>query len=877
MAKVTSSWARPIQGVSQQPEKIRREGQCTTQINMIPSVVDGLKKRIGTTAIDRILSTLHIDSKIHHYRRGEVEEYIIIIEPTSPPRIFSMDGLEHTVVITNGDYSSVTNPLTSLSLQTISDFTFIVNNTINTEMRGDVAPALINEALIYTQFATYGRTYQVKVNGLVEAEFTTPDGDLPEHISEVDTTRVASQLVAGNVWESGTQVGTTSGASEGYDINLDTYTHSEYTLPVGARHLITVRTSDDTSVNPSSILSDAGGDVITFPVGELSVGASYTSYYEIPTGGGLGTLVDFDVIQTGNVIHIKRTDGGSFTVDTVDGADGTDLIAVKGIITKTSLLPPYAPDDFKIKVQASGTSEDQAYWLRAIGVDGDTVKWVEDIAPEALIGFDKSTMPHVLVRDSIDEFGISTFTLREGDWIDRDVGDDESNPLPSFITTPSTPINSIGLIQNRIYVTSGEAVIMTRGDGNFFDFFRLTTQVAADTDPIDVYADSNQINNLLHSVVLDGDLVFFSPAAQFLMKGDQPLTKANATLKRTNTFKSQSQVSPVAAGENIFFPFSYGRFTGIREYFTDSITDTKRARPITEHVDQYLSGDVRHMATDPNNNWLVVSTDGAANKLYVYNWLWLGDEKVQSAWHEWEWDEDEQIRYMEFSSNFLYILIERPEGVYLESIDLGDPDSIGLLHPVRLDRQSVITATKVDDYFEWTDPLPDDDESVLEFVKTTGCYDSDKGTTVTFERIGGKIRTYDDLSDSTSCSLIAGRKYTSTYIPTPPVVKDYKDRVIGIDKLMMSRLFINYERTGHITVEITDRLDVTRSYSFNGRFFGAPNNKVGFAPLIDGQYQVPVMQKADRITITLKTDSHLPFQLRDIEWSGQFNQRGRRI
>ena len=75
--------------------------------------------------------------------------------------------------------------------------------------------------------------------------------------------------------------------------------------------------------------------------------------------------------------------------------------------------------------------------------------------------------------------------------------------------------------------------------------------------------------------------MFFSSTSQFILNADGVLTD-NAGLAQATSFKSNLAVNPVASGDGIYFTFDYGRFTGIREFFTDSISDTKKARPITE-------------------------------------------------------------------------------------------------------------------------------------------------------------------------------------------------------------------------------------------------------------------------------------------------------
>lgn len=586
----------------------------------------------------------------------------------------------------------------------------------------------------------------------------------------------------------------------------------------------------------------------------------------------------YNLVLKDNCIYISRIDGGSFTIRVEDDVDGANAIAIYKEIDKVSLLPNFAPANFKVQVKPPGgnTSENAAYWLQATTVDGSSgnnMTWNESIAPGIKLGMDKSTMPHVLVRESI-AAGVATFTLRQGEWEEREVGDDRTNPLPSFV---GDTIKSMGIMQNRLYFTSGESVIMSRS-GNFFSFFRTTAQASLETDPIDIYADSEQINFLKASVGSDGDLVFFSEQAQFILPGDKALTASNAVLRKTTDFEASLNVRPVASGDNIFFAFNYGQYAGVREYFTDSVTDSKRARPVTDHVKEYIVGTPRIMVSSTNLNLLVIRADDEST-LYVYDWLWQGAEKAQSAWGKILFDSGDKIRHMAFNDDQLRIIIERDgQTVECESVDLGDVDSEGLTFPVRLDRMQYLPMTKpADQPWEMTDPYPYVDVEDLVLVRSTGCYDEEKGTKVNFERSGGKLISYDDLAASGPVYVIAGRTYKCRYQPTNPVVKDKNGQAMNLDKLTVGAYYVNYNTTGDIRARVKDKYGNVRETEYGNRTLGGPENLIGFAPLVEGQHRIPIRKKSDQFELVLITESHIPLAIRDFSFNGNLNRRGQRI
>ena len=779
MALTTSAWGRPIQGVSQQPPKVRLEGQCEVQENAISSAVNGLYRRPGTRRINDLDQNFHPNTKFHYYNRGGGERYIIAIEPGQAPVIFDDEG-DSLVVEMDAptSYLSSSNPFIDLKLSTISDFTFIANKGVTPQEDSETSDPLSNTAIVYCQFADYGRTYRIVINGSTEASMKTPDGSESEHIEEVDTTVIATRL-----------------------------------------------------------------------------------------NNQLSTLSGFSTTRVGNTIFISRDNGNSFSVRTEDGADGKDLIAIFHSVSTVDSLPPNAPENYRIEILGQGGGD--RYWLRAEGQDAGTVRWIETVAPGIPYRLDASTMPHALVRDRF-VGGKAVFKFIRIDWDEREVGDSRTNPMPSFVQDQE-PIRSVGTFQNRLFFTAGESVVYSQSNF-FFNFFKTTVREDLDDSPVDVFADTNQVNLLENSAVLDGDVVFFSENGQFLQSGDNPMTQENATLRYASSFENTVEAAPVAAGDVIFFPFEYGRFTGIREFYTDSLTDTKRARPVTDHVDQYIQGKARLLATSTNRNQLLVLADDP-DVVYVYAWIWEGQERVQSSWSIWRFP-DSVIKFMAYDKETIFFVIERGGVTSIEYIETGDPDDIGLCFPVRLDKRFYTQATKLPSG-EWEFESPYEGDVV--FVRGEGTTDS--GVSVDAVHLGGtSYITNEDLGNGAeSVELIGGLEYETIFEPTMPFIRDNSGKVIDTDRLIINDVNINYDLTGLFFVQVKNDWGFEREYLFNGRRIGDISNIIGFAPLEPGQFSFPIRQDSDKTSFQIRTSSHLPFQLRDMEWRGRFRQRGRRV
>lgn len=863
MGKKSGSWDRPIQGVSQQTDKDRISGQCTLQENFIPSPLYGLERRVGTKHIKKVLDALDSKSLVYSYSRGGNEDYFVIIEPDSTPRVFDLEGNERVVNVgmTEEAYYKVIDPFSSLRLATIADFTFILNTNMEVEADETVTPLNPSIAIVYCQFANYGRDYVITANGVQIAKYTTRDGSVSSHIEDIKTNRVAEVLAS--------QITTSTAIFE---------SHLSYVSGTD------IKVSTD---NPISLINfvnnrDRGGagvEVLSFTGNEIIISSDDAdagdfldiSYSKVGATAGL-----YSAQINGNTLYVSREDGSRFSIDTVDGADGNDLIAVQDRVSNVSKLPPYAPEGYVIKIQNNEGFDANSYWLKATSSGdttdqtGSTIRWVETLAQGEKFKLNKGTMPHNLISEAD-----GSFTLTYGDWADKKVGNELTNPYPSFL---GNSIASIGTFQNRLVLTSREAAIFSRTN-LFFNFFRESTQTETSADPIDVFADADDINFLVHSAVLDGDIVFFAENGQFLISGNSPITKDNIIFKRVTSYPYNTRAKPAVTGESVMFSFSTGRYAGVREMFTDSLTDTKRARPITEHVAEYIEGVPLEMTTSPNINKLVIRTDLSGNSLYIYDWLWSGEQKVQSAFHKWIFDG--VIRATKFIRDELVILIERSDGVYLESIPVAnDTDEESLSFSVKADRRSDVTASFVNGRWEFLPPYTLNTGTYA--VLNTGCWESDIGTNANWELDGDLYVTYDDLADTKGgvleCKLTLGEPFTSRFIPTQPFIIDYAGRVNDIDRFTLNTVTINYVSTGNLNVSVKDKLSRREwKYNYNGRRMSSFNNKVGFSPLDSGSYKFPVRILADSSTIEISSDDYRPLIIRDLSWEGQHKQRGQRL
>ena len=271
-------------------------------------------------------------------------------------------------------------------------------------------------------------------------------------------------------------------------------------------------------------------------------------------------------------------------------------------------------------------------------------------------------MPHQLVND-----GVNAFTLQRSAYADRMAGDDDTNPLPSFV---GSQIDNMFFFKNRLGFLSKENIIMSEsGFGSVntegqpvFNFGRTTVTTLLDSDPIDVSVSTSRVTNLKSAKGFQENLIIFAENGQFVLKGGNILTPKTVSITPITNFSFEDQVDPLPLGSYLYFPFTRGAFSGLREFTVNSTTDTYDSIEVTEHVPAYIPKNIIDMAGTTSEDMIVLLsgdeyTDGtnARNCLYVYNYFWNNNQKVLSAWSKFSFTGE--IRGIEFIESTLYAVI----------------------------------------------------------------------------------------------------------------------------------------------------------------------------------------------------------------------------
>ena len=169
MASITQKVTSYIQGVSQQPDHLKRPGQVRELVNGLPDVTHGLMKRPGSKVITELTNVDKLGKWFTIFRDDE-EKYLGRVRDGAI-RIWSIiDGTEKTV--TYATDAEGKNPATDLDylqqssnydldILSVNDYTFIINKTQKVTMGEQSVNTRPHEAFVQIKLAEYNTEYDL--------------------------------------------------------------------------------------------------------------------------------------------------------------------------------------------------------------------------------------------------------------------------------------------------------------------------------------------------------------------------------------------------------------------------------------------------------------------------------------------------------------------------------------------------------------------------------------------------------------------------------------------------------------------------------------------------------------------------------------------
>ena len=840
MPLLTTSVPNLSQGVSQQPDNLRYPGQGETQVNAYSSVVDGLTKRPNSD---------------YHFNLSTLP----LSDGSTPPNWTIEDAFIHFI---NRDANN--------------KHVLVVPPNSQSAYIYDLQPNVLNqnEPPLYVGATSTSDRHTDPVATEAYLSTSNPRESL-KALTVADTTYILNKEKTVLL----TNDTSTVLAKEAIIFVKQGDYKKEYTVTIDGADK--TYTTGDGQHNHT--------DLINGTTGTASGDGTDASSETIAAGlvSAIGTISGITVVRNGSVIKLTSTNS-TFTVSVRDGLSNSGLGMAYQEVSAITNLPKSCFDGFRVKVKGDVELTQDDYYVKFNSKDSQTFgegSWEEDVGYGVKTKINASSMPLKLTPVLLGDGTTGQYVLERETWGDRLVGDDDTNPMPSFVSpntvTDPRKITDIFFFKNRLGFLSGQNIIFSEAD-TYTNFFRTTVLSLLDGDPIDVGVSHTKVSLLKNAIPYQEKLLLFSPQTQFVLRGTDLLTPSTVNISPVTEYDVTEKVKPLALGRYVYFPFERGEFQGVYEFFVDENTDTFDAAEITSHVPKYIPTAVRHLVGSATEDVIVATTTNKKH-LYVYKYFWQGREKVQSSWSRFEFDN--KILGAEFIDSELHLLTYDGSAVYSEKIQMeaGVVDT-GKSYKILLDQRipSSRLAPSYDSATKLTtiNNIPYDPEGAVVYTDN-GLRVPITKKSLTRATIKGNFA---DTSITTGVDKFRGNfffgfEYSMEYEFSSQTLKQPTERggksTSNFTHQTLRNGAIEYADTGHFTVEVTPLYRDTYSYVYNPTNLGA-DSVLNALVLDSGSFRFPIHSKHDEATIKIKSSSALPAHILAAEFESFVTSRSRR-
>ena len=614
--------------------------------------------------------------------------------------------------------------------------------------------------------------------------------------------------------------------------------------------------------------------------------------------------------RTGSTVTVTSTahglsSGDQLFVDSTSGSLSDQYVSSITVVDANS---------FTFTTGTSGSASGTLSYTPARFGEG---VWEEVCQPGIDIEIDNTTMPLSLTRVLPGTFSINgggstsysngAFRFSYPDWGKRDVGDDITNPAPSFVSTQDADgnwsysyIEKLVFFRNRIGILSGENVILSRVN-DFYSFWVKTAMAISNADPIDLQSSSTFPTKLYDAVESNTGLVLFSANEQFLLSSgaEALLTPETAKVTYLASYSFNPDTRPVSLGTTIGFLNSTARNARFYEIANVSAREQPDVLEQSKVVGELFPTNTT-MITESNENDLILfgvdsTLHTATNEAWGYKYFMQGDKRVQSAWFRWTLPNN--IIYHTILDDVYYAVLNTGSTYTFEKFDIklkSDTDIIGDIpdeNRVHLDTKKTIASGDIT-YNAATD--------VSTFTLGAGYYssrtltvycttDSDargKSYDVPAAKITGSApnqtvelpgnwKTSKKSGSPVNTDLIVGYEYEfEVELPKIYMTRSEGDKIRSETRgsLVLHRMNFDFGDVGVIDVTLKRRGRSDYTYTVESLEW---DNINASTPTIASGYlhTIPIYDRNINTTVFLKSNHPSPATILSMNWEGDYSPK----
>ena len=589
----------------------------------------------------------------------------------------------------------------------------------------------------------------------------------------------------------------------------------------------------------------------------------------------------YTAVAVGPGLYISADN--AFTISVVGAPSEAAMFAFQEATPTVADLPLQCKDGYVVKVVNSIDIDVDDMYVKFV-TDGTATYgvgvWEETIAPGIKYEFDPLTMPHQLVRQSDGSFTYGPVT-----WEDRIVGDETTNPDPSFV---GQKINNLFFYRNRLGFLSNEAVVLSRA-GDYINFWVTTALTVTDDDPIDITASSVRPVNHRYVRPSSVGLVLFSDTEQFILTTDADiLSPKTAKINELSSYECDADVEAVNLGTTLAFVSKTPLFTRMYELAEISTDKPPVMTEQTKIIPELIPESVDSMIASPALSLVSLGTTGDAT-VFQYKFLEQPGQGRAAAWYKWELTGTLLDQF--FDANTYYAVVKDGSNVFVQSYDLTQANEEGFLTlptgektDICLDiwninpRRSYTASTDKTRIHLPYDKISDKTFTVMVlggFIGESNSSSSESVGAILYPTVAGSAGAYyvDVDGDYRGRDLIIGYLYTmEVTLPEFFVTSAEGNSAVAdtTSDLIIHRVKVSTGLSGPVKYNIT----ITGRPEWNNTIesvapYDYELNNVNMSA--SATHTVPIYQRNENLTLKIIGDTPFPVSLLSLNWEGKYN------
>ena len=371
-----------------------------------------------------------------------------------------------------------------------------------------------------------------------------------------------------------------------------------------------------------------------------------------------GNFTNNDITTIGTGLHIKKA--AAFNASTPVG-ELLNVVASK--VNDVGDLPSQCKHGMVVEV-INSTAEEDNHYVKFFGnndKDGEGT-WEECAKPGRTIRLKRSKMPVALIRTADGNFRLteldgSTYSIggvtqpAVPQWDDALVGDDVTNPEPSFI---GKGISKMLFFRNRFAILADENIVLSR-PGDFTNFFAKSAIQLIASDPIDIAASSEYPAIVYDGIQVNTGLLLFSKNQQFMLTTDSDVfSPTTAKINALSTYNFNFATNPISLGTTVGFLDNAGKFSRFFEMTQIQREGEPEVIEQSAVVARLFEKDLKLISNSRENSVIFFSEEGTST-LYGYRYFDSIRERKLASWFKWTLTGTVQYHCMQDDNLFVVV------------------------------------------------------------------------------------------------------------------------------------------------------------------------------------------------------------------------------